>query len=538
MAGRRWLIVVILLAIALHGVGIARSSLPAQDGLKFIKVARELQTGSWSDTIRGTDQHPLYPALVAAVEPLAALLNRGSHGPDTWRISAQLVAACASILLLIPLYRITKSLFDRRIATLAVAIYALMPLPAGWGRETLADSVGLCALMFSLQLGAQAVRDGSWRAGIGSGAAAGIGYLARPEVILAPTAVAAVLMLKRVRVGAWRPKVGLKPVFAALMLGALVPVGAYALVKGEVSEKLALRYATTRIDRSVPIRKSPQWLPPGLDDRRWDFSPKEESVTPEISGWRTASARIFAQWWREFAGIFAVMFGWGLVRRRFIRGLCLNRDPADSSSVEQTVLIVFMLIYAAALERHCALLGYLSDRHTLALVLASTPWAAAGTFVCLRGLAVKFGWSPRFARQVRFGFSCVVVTTIVYFQMRATHVSRAGHLEAGRWLASHGKPGEAVLDTRGWASFVADRSSADCYDYWHVRQALTDHRLSYVVVETDELESESRRAETLQAMLDYAAEPIRDFPESSPDEVGRVRIYRFRRPGDWKGILR
>jgi hypothetical protein len=183
------------------------------------------------------------------------------------------------------------------------------------------------------------------------------------------------------------------------------------------------------------------------------------------------------------------------------------------------------------------MLGYLSDRHTLALVLASTPWAAAGTYVCLRGLAVKFGWSPRFARLVRFGFACVVVTTIAYFQTRATHTSRVGHLEAGQWLAGHGKPGEVILDTRGWASFVADRSSIDSYDYWHVRQALTDHRLSYIVVETDELGADSRRAETLQAMLTYAAEPIGDFPASSRDEAGRVRVYRFRRPNDWKGML-
>ncbi len=93
MAERRRLLAVVLLAITLHGVGIARSSLPAQDGLKFIRVARQFQTEPWADTIRGTDQHPLYPALIAVVEPFVELLNGGSDGPDTWRITAQLVAA-------------------------------------------------------------------------------------------------------------------------------------------------------------------------------------------------------------------------------------------------------------------------------------------------------------------------------------------------------------------------------------------------------------------------------------------------------------
>jgi hypothetical protein len=247
--------------------------------------------------------------------------------------------------------------------------------------------------------------------------------------------------------------------------------------------------------------------------------------------------RVFAQWWRELAGIFAVMFAWGLVRQRFIRGLCQDREPGDASAAERTVLLAFLAIYAPALARHGGMLGYLSDRHTLALVLASTPWAAAGTFVCLRGLAIKFGWSPLLARRARLAFACLVVLVVAYFQLRATHTSRLGHLEAGRWLAAHGKPGEATLDTRGWASFVADLSPFEAYDYWHVRQALTDARLSYIVVEAEELEAESARARTLQSLLAYAAEPIHEFPENSADDAGRVRIYRFHRPADWKGML-
>ncbi len=562
MAERRGLFAIVSLAAILHGVAISRSSLPAQDGLKFIRVARQFQSAPWADTIRATDQHPLYPALVGAVEPLVALFAGGDHGPDIWRISAQVVAAGASLLLLLPLYQITRNLFDRRIATLAVAIYALLPLPAGWGRETLADSVGLCGLMFSLWLGARAIRDRRWQEGAGAGLAAGLGYLARPEIILAPLALClafGILQLGAIRSraktierepsdrrlgGFFSTRFGklgvpsLNPAIVVLALGALVPVGSYALVKGEVSEKLALRHATSQIERSAPVRKAPQWLPAGLDDRRWDFSPKEESEHSKIVGWSGAATRIFAQWWRELAGIFAVMFAWGLVRQRFIRSLCPGRDQKDTGTVERTVLLTFQIIYAIALARHCALLGYLSDRHTLALVLTSTPWAAAGTFVCLRGLAVKFGWSPVLSRKLRLGFAAIVVLTIIHFQLKTTHASRSGHLEAGKWLAANAYQGEATLDTRGWASFVADRSPFDSYDYWHVRQALTDRRLGYIVVETDELDARSRRAETLQAMLAFAAEPIRDFPESTRDDAGRVRIYRFRHPENWKGMLR
>src|SRR3954462_13267305 len=105
MSGRRSLIAIFLLAAALHAVGIARSILPAQDGLKFIRAARSFQVQPWADVVRGTDQHPLYPALVAVVEPVIALF--AGRGPETWRVAAQLVAALASVALLLPLHGIT-----------------------------------------------------------------------------------------------------------------------------------------------------------------------------------------------------------------------------------------------------------------------------------------------------------------------------------------------------------------------------------------------------------------------------------------------
>jgi hypothetical protein len=86
MAGRRGLLALIVLAAALHAAGIARSLLPAQDGLKFIRIARQFQTQPWADVIRGADQHPLYPALVALAEPVIALV--AGHGPFWSRSTA------------------------------------------------------------------------------------------------------------------------------------------------------------------------------------------------------------------------------------------------------------------------------------------------------------------------------------------------------------------------------------------------------------------------------------------------------------------
>lgn len=531
MSGRRFLLAMVALTATLHAVSIARSLLPAQDGLKFIRIAHQFQIDPWPDVVRGTDQHPLYPALIAAVEPIVA--GFVGHGPDSWRIAAQLVAAIASVAILFPLFGLTRQLFDERIARIAVVIYALLPIPAEVGHDTLSDSLGLLAIVLSLRLGAMAIASGNWRHALAAGLAGGIGYLARPEAILAPLAVCLAWAVMHARGLRLRPLLT-SPVAPTLGLSALVLVGGYALVKGQVSEKLALRHGAALGPQAIMARPVPQLLPRGLDDRRWDFTAKEEGDRTPVRSPMKALRLVAVEWWDELCWGFAIMVFWGLVRGRFILGLCRDREAATAGRAERLVLGVFAAIFLTALVRHSSTLGYVSGRHTLPLVAIAVPWAAAGTFVCLRGLALKLPWSLHTARAVGILATALVVTTLVAYQLRPSHPTRRGHWAAGQWLAKHLNSDEAVLDTRGWARFL---SQSPGYDYWHVRQALTDSHLAYVVVGHEELGAKSERSRTLNALLAYAATPVQDFPAyNGPRDVG-VRLYRFHRPESWEGLV-
>ena len=66
---------------------------------------------------------------------------------------------------------------------------------------------------------------------------------------------------------------------------------------------------------------------------------------------------------------------------------------------ERRLLLIFAVVYVLALVRHSVLLGYLSGRHIMPLVYVSLPWAAAGSFVCARGIAVKLRWTERVRRR-------------------------------------------------------------------------------------------------------------------------------------------
>ena len=175
-------------------------------------------------------------------------------------------------------------------------------------------------------------------------------------------------------------------------------------------------------------------------------------------------------------------------------------------------MLVFAAVYTAGLVRHSVLLGYLSGRHIMALVYVSLPWAAAGSFVCARGIAVKLRWSESTRLRAAALAGCITVAASIIVQMQPTHLnhlSRSGHHAAGRWLAEHAGPSELVLDTRGWAKFISGHPG---YDYWHVGQALTDSHLAYIVVGLDELHASSTRARTLKSPARLFGDSRRRFP--------------------------
>jgi hypothetical protein len=534
MRSQRALPGILLLAAVLHLWGMARSPLPAQDGLKYIAVARQFQTRPWTDVVRGSDRHPLYSALIALAQPGVAWFV--GPGPDSWRIAAQAVAMLASLMLLVPLFGLARSLFDERVAVWTVLLFVLLPGPAEVGHDTLSDALGLLGTAWALRFGEAALRTGRIGPGVACGTVAGCGYLARPEVAVVPLAVLASSL------AAWRASVGrgslrsthhdsdggpccARPTrqSAALMVSFLVVVGGYALVKGEVSEKLAVRWGAGLPRRHDGAHKAPRGPARGLDDPRWDFSPKEESGHPGSLRLTAALGKLGMCWTEAMGFVLVPMAIWGAWRVR----------RSGEGWEGRHLLFIYLILFAVILTRHAMNLGYLSDRHTLSMVMVALPWAAAGLLACGRGLTDCLGWSELGARRFRTVFVMALIIIGALIQAKPRHASRWGHQQAGRWLALHAKESEAVLDTRGWAAFVSGQRA---YDFWHVRQALTDASLAYIVVGLDELSAPSRRAETLRAILAYAASLVASFPEREGGRKEGVRIYRFHRPESWEGL--
>jgi hypothetical protein len=517
---------IVLAAAALHVAGVARSDLPAQDGLKFLKVAQRFQREPFLDVVRGSDQHPLYPLVVALAEP--AVSGVLGPGPDSRRIAAQGVSVAASLLSLVLLAVLAGRLFGREAALVTALLGALLPEPARLGREALADPLALCGFVAALVAGEQALRRRSPRAAALCGALGGIAYWARPEVIVVPLAL--VPALAWTGLAAWRagrfPSTGwmssVRPNAApacAAMAVLVVGVGLYAAAKGEVSEKLSIRGMTGDGPRAALPQRAAPHLPQALREGGWDFAPKEEPDTPRITGTLAALIALGRAWAEGIGWLLVLPACWGLLR-----------VPAGPGKAIVACCAAAILL---AVTRHAAAFGYLSDRHAMTLVYLSLPWAAAGALDLGRRAAAWFGWGPGRRVRIRYYALVVLVVACVGAQMRPAHASREGHRQAGLWLARAAGPGQAVLDTRGWAAFIWD---GPAYDAWHIGQALTDARLAYIVVGEDELAASSRRAATLRALLAHTGRLAARF-DGRPDGTGHgVRIYHFERPASWEGM--
>jgi hypothetical protein len=517
MSRRHWAWLIVL-ATALHAYGIARATLPAQDGLKFIRVAREFRLRPWTDVVRASDQHPLYPASIALIEPFTGAML--GHGPLAWRVAAQAVSAIASIAILFPLFGFARAVLGVTAARLTVLLFVLLPVPAVLGHETLSDMLALLCFAWALRTGEAFLRNGRAGAAVGCGLAAGFGYWARPEVVLVPLAVAGVVVVRwGVQFVGTAGPTAYRAAFAGLLLATLLPVGIYALVKGELSEKLALRRAADLRSAHDLARSAAASSRHGLDDPRCDFAPKEETTRLHHDGPLTAAGRALRGWADGLGWVFAPFALWAACRQHAGPGRRLAG--------------VYLAIFAVLLIRHGMVLGYVSGRHALTAVLVTLPWAAAGALRVADRLAMRLNWSPAARRRAGMAAVGLLVAVGLTVQARPVHASRFGHAAAGHWLRVHAAEHEAVLDTRGWAAFVAGRGQ---YDYWHVRQALSDSRLTYLVVGTDEIEARSRRAATLRALLAYCCEPIIAFPQREGGQNADVCIYRYHRPASWEGL--
>jgi hypothetical protein len=480
-ADLRCLAILIALVVALRAWQITHTEVASRDSISYIRIAWQLEHGPWREVLPSSPQHPAYPLAVLGMSlPVRQFLP--DDLPRAWQISAQLVTALASVLLLIPMFYLGRELFDRRVAFWACLLFQCLPTSGKVMSDGLSDTLFLLFACAGLWLASLSLRRRSIWLFTLTGLAGGLAYLTRPEgaLVLGGTGLVLVgMQLSRAWRQEWR-----KVLFqgCALSLTALVVMAPYMLVIRGLTVKntpnIMINQQRPDADwenriRPQPIEKAKpnasatragsallaDWFGPG--DHIFDQLAERITDLRELQNYRQQSRYLWAL--KAFVhetgkGFFYVVWLPVLV------GLWWRRDRFRAVPGVWVSLFVCLSL-SGLLYRMTEKMGYLSDRHLLLIILCGTYWAVAGVFFLGDKLALGAArlWPSALGRRWMDGraWSLGLLLLLAIAPLPRTlsrlHAERAGFRSLGYWLAANTLPGDYIEDPYCWSYYYAGR---------------------------------------------------------------------------------
>ncbi|HEV3007396.1 MAG TPA: glycosyltransferase family 39 protein, partial [Pirellulales bacterium] len=515
-----------LLTCLVQAWTIGRAVLPAQDSVRYLIVAQGIERDGLAATMRSQPEQPLFPALAWLTH--RSLCGANLVGRDNWAICLQLAAAIPLVLSVIPVHALFCRLHGECAAAVGASLYCLLGGIARLGADGLSDSTHLALFCTALWAAARYYTP-QCRGSAGwlflTGCTTGMALVARSEAIVVPIAVLATLAWLQI----FRDRASWSATAraaAGLLIGLAVVLVPYLALSESYRASAAVARLTGRqgAAEAAPLNDFEAGVHPASVEPRWDlpgtgrliFGKKDTSTSTRFRGYLAPLAKLLeelAQTLHYWLGATALVGLWTARREltspldRFMQCLCATLVVAAICVASQS--------------------GYLSTRHVLLLVVLGVGWAGVGA------LALGEWLSTLIAQCFSFGGLRGAVGSLVTLSAVAAcgadclptlHASRRAHRDAAQWLVNHARPTEAVLDSRGFTALYTGRKT---YRYEAAQAAFADPALTYVVVERQELSTNSRRSETMRLLMAQAGEPVARFG-TAESEKHCVIVHRWR----------
>lgn len=488
---RTWffLVVLILAGAAIKGWIWFNTPLLARDGIGFIEIAQRLEKESWPAVLREAPQHPLYPChVLAAAKVLRGVLARPLTNAD-WQHAAHLANVVMGVVLVVPMFLLMRMLIGAWPALAATLLFQALPVPAQVTADTLSEGTYLFWMAVGMWLLAVGLPQAKWKWFIAAGLASGLAYLTRPEAAVLPVAVLAFLSWAWLR--GWEGY-DYRRVFAAaggLVAAICLVVAPYWLTIGKLGGKSTFNQM---LGGSARVVTAGPWLlasrfQPGVDGYDWaDITPLfvAGAVVKEVGKGTHYIGLPLA-----LIGLAAFMGTRRSEPGRFRLGLLLTIVVAVN------VAVLLWLGWKA---------HYVSERHTVLIVMALCPFMAEGVaWLSERLKLVRWHSRPEVVL-----FAAIMLAALVP-HAKPRHQQRWYHRVAGEWLATQWQEGDHLTDPYGYATFYAGQP-------YFFRKPKPISRRQFVIVEPGE---KDRARLAIINEVRQRGEPIKVWPESGPPEV-------------------
>jgi 4-amino-4-deoxy-L-arabinose transferase-like glycosyltransferase len=471
------------------------------DGLRYIRQAERIDRGAWSEgLIRGVD-HPLHPLAIAAMHRLV-----GGEGPVSWQHAAQGAAIVAAVLMVIPLYLVTREIYGSPAAWLGALVVVANPMTGFVVVNMLSECTFLLFWTWGLWAGVRFLREGRFEWLPLTIAFAALAYLARPEGMLLPLALVAALVVLPLH---WATRIYWPRWWAAvafLVLGPALVVGPYVAAKGGIGTKPSIARLIGTASPSAATAME-----------------RERAVPPDQTTFQTyqiATRRVL----KVTRGVVSTP-----LLLLAVLGLAVTRPWSARARVWLFTGIILVAAILGLIRLH-ATGGYLAGRHVLIPAMLLLLASANGISWLMRTVVIDGRWFALPEEKFRPGpviWALVLVALLAPPHARAitpAHGSFAAYRDAGAWIASakaqaHGAG--KVLDMTNWSLYFSGQPG---FRYDEVHWAAVDPQTRWVVARDTHIRGRwpySRYVRSLVGDL----KPVAAFPAHPAANQVQVLIF-------------
>ena len=440
-------------AIAVRAFTWSRSEAIMNDGPAFLRIAWNLGNGRWSEAL-AHPYHPLYPLLIAAVQPLFGASRAWEVG--SWETAGVAVSIASGGVAVWFLYDFLRRSFGGWVPAVGALLLAVHPYAVPYSSDVQSEGVYLALFLGAVGRAWRALEAPSFGRAAAAGLLSGLAYLTRPEGL--GVAVAAVALMALLTLRGLRAPRAFGGFAAGVALGASLVVLPYVVALDRSAGELRL----TRKKSLVTIAT--------LDERSLERSERLYGLGPEPG----APESPWHKWGRRVGhGTSEVL---GAARHAFrpdhwvLAGLGAWA-VGGSPGLRAAFLATIVGLYGAVLFGLQLTAGYVSMRHALPPLVPLLGYVALGVPVLGRGLlalprlALRRG-PPTPGVALATGLAVVMVASTV-MATRPQRPERAAARAASEWLGAQGLA-EEVAATKQRDAYYAlahyarlPRSAAD-----------------------------------------------------------------------------
>jgi hypothetical protein len=491
----------LFLAILIRAWMVYNTEVPARDSIGYIRYALEFEKMGYGEVLNKNHQHPGYPLTILAVSwPVRHFL--GATDASTMQLSAQLASSLAGVLLVIPMFFLGKALWDRQIGFWAALLFQVLPVSGQLLSDGLSEPLFLLLSATALLFAVQAVRDfATWRFAV-SGAFIGLAYFTRPEAALLLFAIAGTLALMQLLPRWQRPWRRTLRCASCLAVAALVTGSLYFAVTHRFTNKpsvhIIIRGDTSALQKAdAGTGAAPRPLLASLF--AGFFKPSDTLSEQLVKSVQTLAVELaqgfyFYLWLPALLGLWSHRGTWKQTPAAWVLiGICLLQT---------------LVVLALALK-----VSYISDRHIMIVVLCGSYVVAAGLLDLGARLATRLG---RQRSQIVLALFLGVIASALPKTLQPLHGNRAGHHEAGRWLAEKIRPGDVIIDDHCWAHYYAGQVFLEGIDqkpaagYLPVRYVVISRSRDPEIAQQRDALEENLRSEHGQIVFHWPRETAAD----------------------------